>query len=122
MISLTDRIGSVGVVIGSPKQPCACRCHLPVQIFRIAYETWIRGFMNHADNAFVFHGGKIRPHHVVMRKVYHVAGGKGTCRKPNKQSCSPPDRQSHYNPQIAANISSTSTQLARASLRFARML
>src|SRR6266496_3200431 len=99
MVSLTDRIGSVGVVIGSPKQTCACRRLLAFKIFRIVYEMRIRGFMNHPDNAFAFHCGKIGPHHVVMRKIHNVAGAKGARRKRKKQSSSPQDRQSHHNPK-----------------------
>src|SRR6266480_457060 len=97
MISLTDRIGTIGVVIGSPKQTCACCRLLAFKIFRIAYEMRIRGFMNHTDNAFAFHRGKIRPHHVVMRKIHHVAGGKGARRNQKKQGCDPEDGQLHYN-------------------------
>src|SRR5438552_17272293 len=99
MISLTNRIEAVGVVISSPKQTCACRRLLAVKIFRIAYEMRIRGFMNHTENAFAFHCGEIRPHHVIMRKIHHVAGGKGARRKRNEQSYSPQDGQSHHNPK-----------------------
>jgi hypothetical protein len=91
MIGLTKRIGSVCVVISSPKQTCACRRLLAFKIFRIAHEMRISGFMNHSDNAFTFHRDEIRPHHVVMGKVHHVARGEGTCRKRKQQSCAAED-------------------------------
>jgi hypothetical protein len=34
-----------------------------------------------------------------MRKIHHVAGGKGARRKRNEQSYSPQDVQSHHNPK-----------------------
>jgi hypothetical protein len=45
--------------------------------------------MNHTDNAFAFHRGKIGPHHVVMGEIHHVACGEGARRKRKKQTNSP---------------------------------
>ena len=118
MISLTDRIAPVGVVISPPKQACACRCHLPVQIFRVACGRRVRGFMNHTHNAFAFHGGKIGPHHVVMREIHYVAGGKGTRRKRKKQGRSPQDRQSHQHPKSQLTYRAEGPELASASFAF----
>src|SRR4030095_8605296 len=120
MISLTDRIGSVGVVIGSPKQTCTCRRLLAFKIFRIAYEMRIRGFMNHTENAFAFHRDKIRPHHVVMRKIHHVAGGKGARRSQKKQSCGPEDGQLHYDPKSKRTYRPGAADFQEHLLRLAR--
>ena len=50
--------------------------HLPLVIFRVALITRIGRFMNHANDAFVFHRAKIRAHHVVARHVDHAAARK----------------------------------------------
>src|SRR5581483_1071486 len=66
MVSLPDRISRVGVMIRAPQQAGLERSQFAIEIFRIALKPRIGRFMNHPDNAFTFHRGKIRPHHVVM--------------------------------------------------------
>ena len=84
MISLSNRIACVGVVIRSPKQAGSQRTHLPVQIFSVALKRGISGFMNHADDAFAFHRVEIRTHHVVVREIHYVARGEDTRRNQKK--------------------------------------
>src|SRR5438132_480060 len=86
MIGLPNRITCIGIVVRTPEQTGLERSHLSVQIFRVACERRVRGFMNYADDALAFHRAKIRTHHVVMRHVYDARGAKST--RWNKKSSS----------------------------------
>ncbi len=76
MIGLPDRIGRIAVVIGAPEQPGPSRCLLSHSVIRIARERRITGFVDHAQDAFGFHPGKIDPHRVVVRQVHNRIGRK----------------------------------------------
>src|SRR5436309_237520 len=69
MISLASWVACVGVRIGAPKQSGLHHTHGPAQIYRGSLKTGIRGYMEHADNALAPHGGKIRTHPQVHRRI-----------------------------------------------------
>src|SRR2546427_1325350 len=113
MISLANRIGSVGVMVRSPEQTSPCRGLLPLEIFRVALEARECSFVDHTEDSLALHRHKIRPHHVVMRKIHYAVGGEHARWKRKKQSRALQDRQSHQHPQIAADISTTRSAFAR---------
>src|SRR6059036_1433137 len=115
MISLANRIGTIAVVIRSPEQTGPCRGLLPFEIFRVALQARIRGFVDHTEDSLALHRRKIRPHHVVMREIHYAVGGKGARWNRKKQSRAAQHRQSHQHTQIAADISTRRGAFASGS-------
>src|SRR5437016_14266286 len=120
MISLANGIGSVGVMVRSPEQTSPCRRLLPLEIFRVALEARECGFVDHTEDSLALHRRKIRPHHVVMRKIHYAVGGECTRWNRKKQSRAAQHRQSHQHPQIAADISTSRSAFARAAFHGVR--
>ena len=67
MLGLTNGIGRIAEMIGTPEQAGASRLILPGTVIGIMIETGIRGFVNHCYDAFVFHPLEVRAHKVVVR-------------------------------------------------------
>src|ERR1700730_16367245 len=84
MIGLLNRIGAVAEMIRAPQQTGAHGVDLPFSISPIALQARKTRFVNHTDNAFVFHSDKIDAHQIVVRQVYDAVAGDCAKRKERK--------------------------------------
>ncbi len=62
MVGLSNGIGSIAKMVGAPEQTRARRRVLPAAVVGVTIETWIRGFVNHADDAFTLHPLEVHTH------------------------------------------------------------
>ena len=77
MIGLRNWIRAVTEMIRAPQQTSLRRGGLSLKISPVALQARKCRFVNHADDAFIFHRDKIDPDQIVMRQVHDAVAGKG---------------------------------------------
>src|SRR5437762_14276000 len=77
MIGLRNRARAVAKMVCAPQQTGLRRGRLSLKISPVALQARKGRFVNHADDAFIFHRDKIYADQIVMRKVHDAVAGEG---------------------------------------------
>src|SRR5437016_4318650 len=77
MIGLRNRIRAVAKMVCAPQQTGLRRGRLSLKISPVALQARKCRFVNHADDAFIFHRDKIDADQIVMRQVHDAVAGEG---------------------------------------------
>src|SRR5437899_3015637 len=80
MIGLRNRIRAVAKMVCAPQQTGLRRGRLSLKISPVALQARKCRFVNHADDAFIFHRDKIDPDQIVMRQVHDAVAGEDAKR------------------------------------------